>query len=116
MNREKCPCCGYPTLNRRSYDEICILCDWQDSGYSEQTPETMDGGPNGDYSLEEARRNFAVHFTMYREKPRSIPSAFLVKKRILIDAYQLLDEDNEENELIKWNEIFMLEKELLLYG
>lgn len=113
MKREQCPCCGYPTLKRRSHDEICILCDWEDEDFSEQHPQKITGGPNGDYSLEEARRNFGIHFTMYRKKPKAFTSAYIVKQKKLIDAYKSLDEKNNE---AKWEKIMELEQELRLYS
>lgn len=118
MHREKCPCCGYPTLKKRSYDEICMLCDWEDGSFSEYTPEKIDGGPNGDYSLKEARRNFEAHLTMYRKKPKSLNSTLLEKKRMLIKAYSSLslEENNEEPESAKWERIIKLEQSLLLEG
>ncbi|MEK3797022.1 CPCC family cysteine-rich protein [Peribacillus sp. FSL H8-0477] len=32
MQRVKCPCCGFPTLDERDAYEICVLCKWQDDG------------------------------------------------------------------------------------
>lgn len=116
MMRENCPCCGYPTLKKRSYDEICMLCDWEDGGYNELNPEKIDGGPNGEYSLEEARRNFEVHLIMYRKKPKNMSPALMEKKRMLMEAYKSLDENNEETETIKWDKIIKLERSLNLQG
>lgn len=116
MKRENCPCCGYPTLKKRCYDEICMLCDWEDWGYSELDPEIIDGGPNGDYSLEEAKQNFETHLTMYRKIPKNTSPAFVEKKRRLIKAYETLHEINEEYESVKWDQILKLEKDLLLNG
>ena len=55
---EKCPCCGYPTLENRYDNEICFLCEWEDD-YSYE-------GPNFDYELEEARDNFKKYLVMFR--------------------------------------------------
>ncbi|WP_218025583.1 CPCC family cysteine-rich protein [Capsulimonas corticalis] len=30
--RYPCPCCGYPTLPRRGWQDICGLCSWHDDG------------------------------------------------------------------------------------
>ena len=67
MQRVKCPCCGYPTLEKRARFEICILCDWEDDGQDEPYSDEVWEGPNGDYSLTEARMNFKKHFIMYRD-------------------------------------------------
>ncbi|ANU09544.1 hypothetical protein A1A1_02085 [Planococcus antarcticus DSM 14505] len=75
MKRENCPFRGYPSLKQRSYDEICMLCDWEDETYSEHNPEKVSGRSNGDYSLKEARRNFKAHLTM-------LDSLYLVGQKI----------------------------------
>ncbi|MDN3451079.1 CPCC family cysteine-rich protein [Planococcus sp. APC 3906] len=116
MMREICPCCAYPTLEKRSYDEICILCDWEDGSYNELDPEKIDGGPNGDYSLAGARRNFEAHLTMYRKKTKDLTPAVIEKKRMLMVAYETLNINNEETETIKWDKIVKLEQSLNLQG
>ena len=63
--RYKCPCCNYPTLTEQSAYEICELCDWEDDGQSESDADQVLGGPNSDYSLTEARGNFAKYRVMY---------------------------------------------------
>ena len=60
-----CPCCGYPTLSERYGYEICGLCDWEDDGQDDPYADEAWGGPNGRYSLTEARENFARHLSMY---------------------------------------------------
>jgi hypothetical protein len=67
-----CPCCGYPTLYRRAAYNICQLCNWEDDGqddppYGQFDPDKVLGGPNSDYSLTEARGNFARYGWQYRE-------------------------------------------------
>ena len=114
MIRENCPCCGYLTLKKRSYDEICMLCDWEDGSYNELDPEKIDGGPNGDYSLADARRNFEAHLTMYRTKTKDMTPAVIEKKRMLMEAYESLEENNEETETIKWDKIVKVEQSLNL--
>ena len=61
-----CPCCGYPTLDERGGYEICALCNWEDDGQDDPYADEVWGGPNWDYSLAEARRNFALYRIMYR--------------------------------------------------
>ncbi|MDX2253231.1 MAG: CPCC family cysteine-rich protein [Nitrospira sp.] len=65
-NRYLCPCCFMPTLNARAAYDVCKICDWEDDGQDSNDAAIIRGGPNGDYSLREARDNFAHHFTMYR--------------------------------------------------
>lgn len=62
----RCPCCGYVTLHERGGYEICPLCGWEDDGQDHPHADEVWGGPNGDLSLAEARRNFRDHLTMYR--------------------------------------------------
>jgi len=75
-----CPCCGYPAIRRRSFYEICSLCGWEDDGQDDPEfapypnsflADDVAGGPNGSYSLTEARVNFAQYHQMYRplDKP-----------------------------------------------
>lgn len=54
-----CPVCDYPTVYAPGDYGICDLCSWEDDDFDE-------GGPNGDYSLAEARENFQDHLSMYR--------------------------------------------------
>ena len=71
-----CPCCGYPTIDERGAYEICSLCAWEDDGQDDAAhrppgvaavaPDAVAGGPNHDYSLSEARENFAQNLTSYR--------------------------------------------------
>jgi hypothetical protein len=68
--RVTCPACGYPTIGERTAYEICSLCAWEDDGQDDNPhrpegyhdyfgPDDVAGGPNHDYSLTEARENFA---------------------------------------------------------
>jgi hypothetical protein len=61
-----CPCCGYPTLSERRAFDICAICRWEDDGQDDNRADEVRGGPNGDYSLSEARRNFIDHRTSHR--------------------------------------------------
>lgn len=61
-----CPCCGYPTLERRAGFDICPLCSWEDDGQDDDAADAVWGGPNSDYSLTEARRNFIDYRAKYR--------------------------------------------------
>ena len=89
--RFTCPCCGYPTLPERGRYEICDLCNWEDDNQDDPDADRVWGGPNSDYSLSEARRNFAEFLIQYR--PSDV-SAFIQKpvclalKRQLMDLYE----------------------------
>ncbi len=63
--RFTCPCCGYPTLSERGGYDICELCNWEDDGQDDPHADETWGGPNGAYSLSEARLNFKRHLIMY---------------------------------------------------
>lgn len=111
MNYEKCPCCGFPTLEERSSYEICIFCSWEDDGQNDPCANQVLGGPNGDYSLTEARRNFKENLTMYREFTQTDNE--IEAKKSLINAFIELDKcelDSFEYQAL-WSKI---EKELQL--
>jgi len=95
--RATCPCCGYPTINGRGAFDICPLCGWEDDGQDDAErgpsgsarPGEVVGGANSDYSLTEARRNFAENVTMYRPADRDFERerAQTDVKRRVIAAY-----------------------------
>ncbi len=63
-----CPACGFPTLEERGTFDICVVCWWEDDNpdMTLLTEVTWGvGGPNGRYSINEARRNFRSHGHMY---------------------------------------------------
>lgn len=63
--RYVCPCCRYLTLSERGGYDICSLCGWEDDGQDDPHADEKWGGPNGRYSLSEARSNFAKNLTKY---------------------------------------------------
>jgi Cysteine-rich CPCC len=65
-DRSLCPCCFMPTLDERCGWEICPICFWEDDGQDTDDADVVRGGPNHDYSLQEARENFDKYNTMYR--------------------------------------------------
>lgn len=65
QSRVMCPCCGYLTLDARAEYDICELCNWEDDGQDDESADEVRGGPNADYSLAEARRNFQMYRVMY---------------------------------------------------
>jgi hypothetical protein len=97
--RVTCPCCGFPTIDLRGTFEICSLCAWEDDGQDDAarlgneasaSPDTVVGGPNHDYSLTEARRNFAENVTAYRPSDRDfeVERATTGIKREIVAAYE----------------------------
>ena len=54
----RCPCCDYLTLYGRGEEEVCPVCFWHDDGQDNHDADEVRGGPNGDLSLEAARKNF----------------------------------------------------------
>ena len=87
-----CPCCGYPTLHERGGYDICPLCNWEDDGQDDPHADEVWGGPNGAYSLTEARENFKKNLVMYGPiDPRigGADSLFEKKaKQLMIDAFE----------------------------
>lgn len=65
-DRYLCPCCYMPTLTAPAAYEICSLCFWEDDGQDTDDADDLRGGPNGNYTLTEARTNFVTYCTMYR--------------------------------------------------
>lgn len=95
MKRENCPCCGYPTLEERAYYEICRLCDWEDDGQDEVEADEVWGGPNGDYSITAARKNFKKHVIKYDDPIKILEQGTekLVLKEKLMEAFDTLQWD-----------------------
>ena len=98
--RATCPACGYPTIGERCAYEICSLCAWEDDGQDDNAhrpegyhdsfaPDDVAGGPNHDYSLTEARENFATNLTSYRPADIDFESerATTAIKREILKAY-----------------------------
>lgn len=116
--RFKCPCCGYPTLDEQGGYDICLICDWEDDGQNDSNADRVLGGPNGEYSLTQARSNFKQFFIMYspEEDKRTASEDTLEEintKKELCKVYdKLMINDNEsETENID-TEIGNLEEKL----
>lgn len=60
-----CPCCGYPTLGERGAYEVCTICWWEDETTAFDTAPNTISAANHEYTLTQARANFADHFDMY---------------------------------------------------
>ena len=69
-----CPCCNLPTLTESSAYEICCICCWEDDGQNDLNIDKILGGPNGNYSLLEARNNFNKYNCMYKETDLLFPT------------------------------------------
>ena len=60
--RAQCRCCGFLTLSRPAYYEICPVCRWEDDPTTIFEPGETKGGPGPNHlSLSEGRRNFQEH-------------------------------------------------------
>ncbi|WP_046226131.1 CPCC family cysteine-rich protein [Paenibacillus dauci] len=114
MNRYNCPCCGYPTLEERRSWEICCLCNWEDDGQDDPDADRVYGGPNEDYSLTEARKNFKMHYTMYRDTQRILQQTDkeIQTKKSLIHAFKQLETAQDTCIPYIWQEIYSFEKVL----
>jgi hypothetical protein len=94
-----CPCCGLPTLRERASYEICAVCWWEDDGQDDPRASEVWGGPNGRYSLAEARANYRAHGHKYElgkgisavEKPSKARTALLAYVRAAQSGMQHLD-------------------------
>jgi hypothetical protein len=76
-NTFSCPCCGNKTLSARGFFEVCPICFWEDDGQDDHDADVVRGGPNGNLSLTQARRNYQAfgaceqRFLSHTEKLRS---------------------------------------------
>lgn len=77
-----CPCCGYPTLDGRGDYSICHLCFWEDDGQDDPEADEIWGGPNGVWSLTDARNNFDKNLTsaMPHGEGRNTPLQYKLKQ------------------------------------
>ncbi len=113
-----CPCCGYPTLDSKGEYDICIMCNWEDDGQGDEDADIVRGGPNGDYSLLQARINFVKYMCMYepgsdmRIAGGDTPEELKIKKK-LKEVYDVI-EDYSKLECYKnlYKNILSLEEEL----
>lgn len=89
-SRSTCPCCGYPTLQRRIEYEICQICWWEDDGQDDADAEEK-GGANDEISLNQARSNFSeymISFNSDDERFKRIGKQTLEKREQLILLYE----------------------------
>jgi hypothetical protein len=92
-----CPCCGYATLEERCSWEICSICFWEDDGQDESEADQVWGGPNGDYSLTQARLETADLLAALqgdshaKNVAKSLAGLELRRLQMMIDAYPATD-------------------------
>ncbi|MDN3232684.1 CPCC family cysteine-rich protein [Priestia megaterium] len=113
MRRVPCPCCEYLTLENANDYEICILCNWEDDGQDDPHADEIWGGPNGEYSLTQARINFKKHNSMYdiSEYKTSVEKENIKMK--LINAFEKLNFNSLTDKEEVWKEINHYENALL---
>ncbi len=117
LERVPCPCCGYPTLARRDAYEICCLCIWEDDGEDDANTDGWGGGPNGAYSLTQARANVVAFGSMYHPENNTTvtgnDSAEIVAlKQELIGLYEALPSVGEDGLVAHWKGILDQERAL----
>lgn len=115
MNKDRylCPCCFMPTLDERAGYYICKICFWEDDGQDSDDSEVVRDGPNGNYSLDEARENFKNNNTMYRiEDERAFNNQKKSEKRrmeLYLHFIRAIMSENEE----EWNQALEYENQFL---
>lgn len=55
-----CPCCGHRTLPERGLYDWCPECGWEDDGQDNHDSDVVRLGPNGAWSLQEARAVYLI--------------------------------------------------------
>ena len=105
-----CPCCGYPTLTERGGYDICCLCNWEDDGQDNPLADEVWGGPNGRYSLAEARANFKQYWVMYSPDNDTRITAgdstvTLKAKRVVAEAFDAMEEADEQGQARLWDTV-----------
>lgn len=115
LNRVTCPCCGYPTLEARGNYDICELCNWEDDGQDDEDSSKVLGGPNGDYSLDEARQNFQKYGIMYSPDNNTTTAGGDSEetKNLKTELASIFDRMATENKISElWQQALKLEKAL----
>jgi hypothetical protein len=83
------------------------MCNWEDDGQNDPHAEERWGGPNGDYTLSEARTNFIRHLHMYRE-PIEDEYEYSLKK-LLVQKHHIYIQNNDR---AIWEQIIDVETKL----
>lgn len=98
--------------------DICVLCNWEDDGQTDIDADRVRGGPNGKYSLTQARENFKKYLVMYSpDNDTRIMSGNwpgeLETKQLLVKCFEKLKATDDES--IKqsiWQEVLTCEDKL----
>lgn len=115
LNRVTCPCCGYPTLEERGNYDICELCNWEDDGQDDEDSSQALGGPNGGYSLDEARDNYKKYRIMYSPDNNTtiIGGDSEEREKLKIKLASIFDSMVSGNNITElWNRALKIEKAL----
>lgn len=97
-----------PTLEVRDAYEICPICFWEDDGQDTDDADDIRGGPNADYSLDEARSNFKVNHTMYRASDENAFKRELKEMPMKRKMYQAFSRAVESGSEKDWNDALLL--------
>lgn len=116
-SRYTCPCCGYPTLERRIMWEICFICWWEDDGQDDADKENVRG--INQLALVKARSNFAENMLSFNRKDERfirIGEATQTKRKKLVNAFEEIRKSinklREIKQSIKKPEVTKLHREI----
>ena len=110
QDRYVCPGCFLPTLQARAAYDACEICDWEEDG---RDSDVVCGGPNGDYSLREARENYRQHLTMYRPADTHACAFEQMDRRIKEELVRNLTITTLTGSDEHWQQALMIEQELV---
>jgi len=94
------------------------MCNWEDDGQSDEDADIVRGGPNGDYSLSEARLNFNKYMCMYeldrdmRITGGDTPEELELKKMLKASYEEIGDYNNLRHYKIQYKQVLRIEEEL----
>lgn len=94
------------------------MCNWEDDGQGDEDADIVRGGPNGDYSLSEARVNFYNYMCMYepdrdmRISGGDTPEELEIKKKLKASYEEIGDYVNLRQYKKQYMQVLRLEKEL----
>lgn len=78
MEKYKCPCCGYFTLEEEGSYDVCPVCFWEDDTSQTRDPD-MAGGANK-VSLSDARENYLKYGACMEEFTPFVREPFAEEK------------------------------------